>query len=118
MDNANTAQRAAENAWFKLLGQLAGPFAFAGILYVAAQIPSMQSDIRIVTTTLNRVVADLYRADEAKRDFELRDLKIDTLEARVRELEHEVRATKLDLQPLVQSPNIQDLSKRPQQRLR
>lgn len=110
----SVAERAATSAWFKLVGQAAGPLAFAGIVYVAAQIPSMQSDIRIVTTTLNNMMSDRYRADEARRDFQLRDLKIDTIEARLRELEHDVRTTKLEVQPLVQSPNIQDLSKRPQ----
>ena len=114
MADQTTVEQVATNTWFRLVGHGAGILALTGIIWVATQIPSMQSDIRIATNTLNTVIADRYRADEARRDFQLRDLRIDTLESRLRELEHDVRATKLEVQPLVQSPNIQDLSKRPQ----
>src|SRR5215467_9316511 len=114
MPDGSTAEKAATSAWFKLIGQAASPLALGGVVWIATQIPSMQSDIRIASTTINTIAADRYRSDEARRDFQLRDLKIDILESRVKELEHNVRETKLEVQPIIQSPNIQDLSKRPQ----
>jgi hypothetical protein len=56
----------------------------------------------VLTNTVNLLIADRYRADDARRDFALRDLKIDSLSMRISDLEHEVRANKFDIQQQAQ----------------
>jgi hypothetical protein len=92
-DMQNAAERAASNSILRLLGTLTGPLALAGIVYIATELPELQRQQAVMNSTLGSFVADRYRADEARRDFQLRDLKIDTLESRVRDLEHQVRST-------------------------
>jgi hypothetical protein len=53
----------------------------------------VQRDVAILKVTVASSAQDRYRADEARRDFELRDLKISTLQGRIDAIEREVHST-------------------------
>ena len=88
--------RDAVGAAWKIVGAICmvlGGWAFTVLLGV-------QSDVAVLKQTVNYFASDRYRADEARRDFELRDLKISTVQAaingaqsRIDALEREVHST-------------------------
>ena len=72
-----------------------GTMALVGWLLQA--VGTLQTDVKVLTNTVNFSMTDRYRGDDAKRDFAIRDLKLDALDQRLRDIEHEVRSTKLDV---------------------
>jgi len=97
MTGTDIAEKAASNAWFTIVGRSAmlGTMAIAGWLLQA--VGTLQTDVKVLTNTVTFTMADRYRSDEAKRDFALRDLRIDALLERLTSIEHEVRSTKIDV---------------------
>jgi AraC-like DNA-binding protein len=90
------AEKAAANAWFTIVGRTAmvATLGVTGWL-VQGQI-AVQTDLKVLANTVNFSMQERYRADDARRDFQLRDLKIDTIAMRLSDLEHEVRAYRAD----------------------
>lgn len=72
-----------------------GTMALVGWLLQA--VGTLQTDVKVLTNTVNFSMTDRYRGDDAKRDFAIRDLKLEALDQRLRDIEHEVRSTKLDV---------------------
>jgi hypothetical protein len=97
MNGQDIAEKAASNAWFTIVGRSAmiATMALAGWLLQA--VGTLQTDVKVLTNTVNFTMTDRYRGEDAKRDLSLRDIKIDALDQRMRDLEHEVRTTKLDV---------------------
>ncbi len=90
-------EKAAANAWFTLIGRGAVVATLAIASWMGLAIIALQSDVKVLSTTVALGMSDRYRADDARRDFQLRDLRIDTLAMRLSDLEHEVRANKIDI---------------------
>lgn len=93
----DVVEKAAANAWFTLIGRTAMLGTIGLVGWQLQAIGTLQTDVKVLTATLNFTMADRYRGDDAKRDFALRDLKLEALDQRIRDLEHEVRATKIDV---------------------
>ncbi len=91
------AEKAAANAWFTIAGRGAMLATLGIASWIVASVIGLQSDIKVLSTTVALGMSDRYRADDARRDFQLRDLRIDTLAMRLSDLEHEVRASKIDI---------------------
>jgi len=81
--------------------QSIAPLAMMGTMglvgWLLQAVGTLQTDIKVLTNTVNFSMTDRYRGDDAKRDLTIRDLKIDALDQRLRDLEHVVRSTKLDV---------------------
>ena len=90
-------EKAAANAWFMLIGRGAVVVTLAIASWMGLAIIALQSDVKVLSTTVALGMSDRYRADDARRDFQLRDLRIDVLTMRLSDLEHEARANKLDI---------------------
>src|SRR5712671_4838715 len=91
------AEKAASNAWFTILGRTAMLGTVALVGWLLQSVGALQTDVKVLTNTVNFSMTDRYRGDDAKRDFQLRDLKLEALAARLSDIEHEVRANKLDI---------------------
>jgi hypothetical protein len=108
MNGQDIAEKAAASAWFTIVGRSAmlGTMGLVGWLLQA--VGTLQTDVKVLTNTVNFTMSDRYRGDDAKRDFALRDNRLDSYEARLRELEHEVRSTKIDVkEQAIQTQEIQ-----------
>jgi len=62
---------------------------------------SVEADIKSLATTVNFLVQDRYRADEARRDFQLRDLRLDTIEKRMTDIDMSLERRIVDLEHAV-----------------
>ena len=91
------AEKAASNAWFTIVGRSAMVATLGVTAWLVQGQIAVQTDLKVLTNTVSFNMADRYRADDARRDFQLRDLKIETLQTRLSELEHEVRASKIEI---------------------
>ena len=91
------AEKAASNAWFTIVGRTAMLGTMALVGWLLQSVGGLQTDVKVLTNTVNFSMTDRYRGDDAKRDFQLRDLKLEALAARLADLEHEVRSNKLDI---------------------
>jgi len=84
------------------IAMVAGGWAFTVLLDV-------QKDVAALKQSVSYYATDRYRADEARRDFELRDLKISTLASRIESLERDVHSTKTQVEeiapPVRRRPN-------------
>lgn len=60
----------------------------------------VQTDVRILQANFAYFSQDRYRADEARRDFALRDLELNTLKERVATLERELHSTKTQVEEI------------------
>jgi hypothetical protein len=75
------------------LGRILG-FVAAGLgSWALLVLLDVQRDVAILKVTVSSAALDRYRADEARRDFELRDLKISTIQGRMDVLEREIHST-------------------------
>jgi hypothetical protein len=90
-------EKAAANAWFTLIGRGAVVATLAIASWMGLAVISLQSDVKVLSTTVALGMSDRYRADDARRDFQLRDLKLETLTMRLSDLEHEVRTNRIDI---------------------
>ena len=90
-------EKAAANAWFTLIGRGAVVVTLGIASWMGLAIISLQTDVKVLSTTISLGMSDRYRADDARRDFLLRDLRLETLTMRLSDLEHEVRANRLDI---------------------
>ena len=91
------AEKAAANAWFTIVGRSAMVATLGVTAWLVQGQISVQTDLKVLTNTVGLNMADRYRGDDARRDFQLRDLKIEILQMRLSDLEHEVRASKIDI---------------------
>ncbi len=91
------AEKMASNVWFALVGRAAMLLVIPILVWMGATLIQVKTDIQILAATVASNMSDRYRADDARRDLQLRDLRITTLETRLQELEHEVRSTKIDV---------------------
>jgi hypothetical protein len=91
------AEKAAANAWFTIAGRGAMIATLGIASWMVLAIIALQSDVKVLSTTVALGMTDRYRADDARRDFQLRDLRLETLTMRLSDLEHEVRSTKIDI---------------------
>jgi len=95
------AERTAANAWFTIVGRgvmILTPVIVIPLLGWAVQsLIALNTKVEVLGNTVNFGMTDRYRADDARRDFALRDLRIDTLTMRLSDLEHEVRANRIDI---------------------
>lgn len=91
------AEKAAANAWFTIAGRTAmvGTIGLTGWLLQA--VGALQTDVKVLTTTVSFQMQDRYRGEDAQRDLRLRDIQIESLRERISDLEHEVRSTKIDV---------------------
>ena len=98
------AEKAASNAWFTIVGRgimILTPVIVVPLLgWVGQSLIALNTKVEVLGNTVNFAMTDRYRADEARRDFQLRDLRIDTLTMRISDLEHEVRANRIDIKEL------------------
>jgi hypothetical protein len=90
-------EKAAANAWFTLIGRGAVVATLAIASWMGLAVISLQSDVKVLSNTVALGMTDRYRADDARRDFQLHDLRVETLAMRLSDLEHEVRANKIDI---------------------
>ena len=90
-------QDLASNAWFTIIGRTAMLGTMGLVGWQLQAVGTLQTDVKVLTTTVSFTMSDHYRGEDAKRDLSLRDIKIDGLEVRLRDLEHEIRATKIDV---------------------
>jgi len=90
-------EKAAANAWFTLIGRGAMIATLGVASWMVLAIIALQSDVKVLSTTVGLGMSDRYRADDARRDFQLRDLKLDVLTMRLSDLEHEVRSNRIDI---------------------
>ena len=97
MNGQNIAEKAAANAWFTIIGRGAMVASLGLVSWMALAVITLQTDVKVLTNTVNFTMTDRYRGDDARRDFQLRDLRIETLTMRLSDLEHEVRANKIDI---------------------
>ena len=91
------AEKAAANAWFTIVGRSAMVATLGVTAWLVQGQISVQTDLKVLTNTVSLNMSDRYRGDDARRDFQLRDLKIEILQMRLSDLEHEVRANKIDI---------------------
>lgn len=89
--NGGALDRAATNVYWTNIGRAAAVVTLLLVSYLAKAIIDVQSEVRVLTATISFGMSDRYRASDAARDFKLRDLEIDTIKARVTELERLVR---------------------------
>ena len=82
----------------QMLLNLAGAAGLAVGGWALVVLLAVQTDVRVVQSTVNFLVQDRYRADEARRDFQLRDQRLDTMEVRLRSLEAELHSTKATIE--------------------
>lgn len=92
--NGTKIEQLATNVWFLLLGRAAALLALPLLAYFGKIVLDVQSDVRVLNATIGFSMGDRYRGTDAARDLKLRDLEIDTIKARLNELERVVRATK------------------------
>lgn len=94
----------ASSSWLTALARLFTIIIIPLSTWAMSILLSVKSDVTVLQTTVNLLVQDRYRADEARRDFQLRDLRLDTIEkqttlrddaidARLKTLENEVHKT-------------------------
>jgi hypothetical protein len=95
---SNAGYDLAQNSWFTVLGRGAAIAALGLLGWTLVSIISLQSDVRVLSAELNSWAPTRYTAGDAMRDFQLRDLKIESLASRLSELEHEVRSNKIEVQ--------------------
>jgi hypothetical protein len=93
----DVVEKTAANAYFAIIARAAMVASLGVASWMALAIITLQTDVKVLTATINFTMTDRYKGDDAKRDLAIRDLKIDALDQRVRDIEHEVRATKLDV---------------------
>ncbi len=98
------AEKAASNAWFTIVGRgimILTPVIVVPLLgWVGQSLIALNTKVEVLGNTVSFAMTDRYRADDARRDFQLRDLRIDTLTMRISDLEHEVRANRIDIKEL------------------
>lgn len=82
---------------FSVLSQLAMVAALGVSGWVLQSVGSLNTKVEVLSATVSFNMSDRYRGEDAKRDLSLRDLKIESLDQRIRDLEHEVRTTKIDV---------------------
>ncbi len=93
----DAAEKAAANVWFTIVGRTFSVLAIPVTGWMIVTLVQLKTDVQVLTATVNFNMSDRYRGDDARRDLQLRDLRITTLETRLQELEHEIRATKIDV---------------------
>lgn len=93
-NGAHGAERLASNVWFMLIGRAAAIAVLPLLAYLGKAVLDMQGDVRVLNATIGFSMGDRYRGSDAARDFKLRDLEIDTLKARVSEIERQTRLLK------------------------
>jgi|SRR5882672_3189626 len=91
------AEKAAANAWFTIIGRGAMLATMGLASWLLQAVGTLQTDVKVLTNTVSFTLSDRYRGDDAKRDFQLRDLRIDVLAERLSTIEHEVRSTKIEV---------------------
>jgi len=91
------AEKAASNAWFMIIGRSAMIGTLALVGWNLQATGTLQTDVKVLTNTVNFTMSDRYRGEDARRDLQLRDIKIDALSTRLSDLEHDVRSNKIDI---------------------
>jgi hypothetical protein len=91
------AEKAASNAWFTIIGRSAMLATMGLASWLLQAVGSLQTEVKVLANTVSFTMSDRYRGDDAKRDFQLRDLKIDALSERLQNIEHDVRSTRIDV---------------------
>ena len=95
------ADKAAANAWFTIVGRgvmILTPIVVVPLLgWVGTNLIALNTKVEVLGNTVSFAMTDHYRADDARRDFQIRDLRIDYLTMRLSDLEHEVRSNRIDL---------------------
>lgn len=89
--NGTKIEQLATNVWFLLLGRAAALLALPLLAYFGKIVLDVQSDVRVLNATIGFSMGDRYRGTDAARDLKLRDLEIDTIKARLSEVERLVR---------------------------
>ncbi len=102
-------EKAASNAWFMIVGRgvmILTPIIIVPLLgWVGQSLIALNTRVEVLSNTVGFAMTDRYRADDARRDFQIRDLRIDTLTMRMSDLEHEVRANRIDIKEQKQEIN-------------
>lgn len=89
--NGTKIEQLATNVWLLLLGRAAAVAALPLLAFLGKTVFDVQGDVRVLNATIGFSMSDRYRSSDAARDFKLRDLEIDTVKARLNELERQVR---------------------------
>ncbi|SRR5229473_1247372 len=97
MTGQDVAEKVASSALFTIVGRSAMLGTMGLVAWLLQAVGTLQTDVKVLTNTVNFTMTDRYRGDDARRDFQLRDLRIETLTMRLSDLEHEVRANRLDI---------------------
>lgn len=90
---------ATRSPWFQILGGISSAIAIPIILFLGKMLIDLQTEVKVLESTINYQLHDVYHGDDAKRDLAIRDLRIDLLQNRLGDLEHEVRKAQTDPQP-------------------
>src|SRR5216683_4018990 len=101
MNGHDVAEKVASSALFTIVGRavmILTPIIVVPLLgWVGQSLIALNTKVEVLGNTVSFAMTDRYRADDARRDFQLRDLRIETLTMRLSDLEHEVRANKIDI---------------------
>lgn len=111
MTMTERAEAISKSPWITMLWQLFGVILVPSTGWAITVLLGVQADVRIMQAQFATYAADRYRADEARRDFQLRDLRIDTIEKgsmfrfdsieqRLSTLEHDIRTTKTTVEEI------------------
>jgi hypothetical protein len=103
--NGSKVQRVADDVWFRLaargamliLGFIGLPlFIYIGggalnaITDLKDKQATMSAQLQVLQATISLQMTDRYRGDDARRDFQLRDIRIDANKDRIERLERKL----------------------------
>ena len=91
------AEKAAASAWFTIVGRGAMIASLGIASWMVLAVIGLQSDVKVMSALVALASSGRYSETDARRDFQLRDLRLSTVEMRLDSLEHEVRSTKIDV---------------------
>lgn len=95
----------ASSVWITLIGRASSIIMPPLFIIVGKLILDMQHEqakmtvrLEVLANTVQYAMSGVYKSDDATRDFKLRDLRIEILETRLRDIEHDAQTTKVQVQ--------------------